>query len=141
MNAKPYPGVHAVGGATRPPREALADEAADPTPRLTREFPAARPAHAARAALAWHANQAIAHQVSLSYTLAELARQQGQAVVAASEQGLPAGPWRAAIVSAGQLEVQWAENLARLAIGFGRRFGHLAFAFPGAGATGQALAR
>ena len=133
MNAKPYPVAHAVGGANPHPREALADEAADRSGRLTREWPAAHPAHAALAAMAWQANQAITRQVTLSWTLADLARRQGQAVVAAGESGLPDGPLRATFVTAGKLQIQFAEAAAQWAIGFGRRFGHLAFAFPGSG--------
>ena len=145
MNAKPYPVAHAVGGANPHPREALPDSAADRTRRLscrpTRELPAAHPAHAALAAMAWQANQAITHQVSLSWSLADLARRQGQAVVAAGESGLPVGPLRATIVTAGQLQIQFAEAAARWAIGFGRRFGHLAFAFPGSGGPRPAHGR
>jgi len=141
MNAKPCPGAHAVGGAKPHPWEALADEAADSTGRLTRELSAPHPAHAALTAMAWQANQTITGQVSLSYALADLARKQGQAVVAAAERGLPEGPLRATFVTAGKLQVHYAETAARWAIGFGRRFGHLAFAFPGSGASRPADAR
>ena len=133
MNAKPYPAAHAVGGATPNPWEALVDEATDNARRLTRELAAAHPAHATMAALAWQANQAITRQVSLSWTLADFARRQGQALVAAGERGLPEGPMRVAVVGAAALQVQFAEAAAEWALGFGRRFGHLAFAFPGAG--------
>jgi hypothetical protein len=127
MNAKPYPGPQAVGGATPHPREALAVENRR---GLARQWSAAHPVDAAVAALAWHGNQAIIHHVSVSYTLAELARNQGQAVVDAGERHLPEGPLRAACVTAGRLQVHFAEVVAHWAVGFGRRFGHLAFAFP-----------
>jgi len=133
MNAKPHPGPQAVGGATPHPWEALAVEATGNAARLVRELSAAHPAHAALAALAWHANQAITDHVAASYTLAELARQQGEAVVVAGERHLPEGPWRTAFVAAGRLQVRFAEAAAGRAIGFGRRFGHLAFAFPRSG--------
>jgi hypothetical protein len=133
MNAKPYPGAHAVGGATPNPWDALVDEAAASSRRLTRELTAAHPAHAALAAMAWQANQAITRQVSLSWTLADLARRQGQAVVTAGKRAFPEGPLRDAMVGAGTLQVRFAETLAEWALGFGRRFGHLAFAFPGTG--------
>jgi hypothetical protein len=133
MNAKPYPAEHAVGGATPNPWEALVDEAAASTRRLTRELHAAHPAHAGMAALAFQANKAIAGQVSLAWTLADLTRRQGEAFVTAAERTLPEGPVRTALLGAGEMQVRFAETAAQRALGFGRRFGHLAFAFPGSG--------
>src|SRR5258708_39339988 len=98
MNAKPDPGSHAVGGVTSHPGEALAKGRAVNTRRLSRDMSVPHPADAALAAIAWHANQAIARQVSVSYALADLARKQGLAVVASGQRSLPEGSWRAAIV-------------------------------------------
>jgi hypothetical protein len=115
MNAKPYPGAHAVGGATLHPWEALVDEAAENTRRLTRELPAAHPVHAALAVMAWHANQAITRQVSLSWTLADLARRQGEAVVTAGETTLPEGAARAALVKP-RVSASWATPRANCSV-------------------------
>jgi len=131
MNAKPYPAAHAVGGATPHPWEALVDEATDNARRFSRELAVNHPAQATIAALAWQANNAITRQVSLSWTLADIARRQGEALVTAGERTMPEGPMRVALVGAGALQVQFAKAAAEWSLGFGRRFGHLAFAFPG----------
>jgi hypothetical protein len=133
MNAKPQPGARAVGGATPHPWEALAILAADNSRLLARRLSAAHPFNAAAAVLAWHANQAVTHSVSASYALAEAARKQAQAIAAAGERDLPDGPLRAACAAVAKLQVHFADVVARWALGFGRRFGHLAFAFPPAG--------
>ena len=131
MNAKPYPAAHPVGGATPNPWDALIDEATDNARRVSRELAVNHPAQATMAALAWQANNAITRQVSLSWTLADNARRQAEAFVAAGERTLPEGPMRVALVGAGALQVHFAKAAAEWALGFGRRFGHLAFAFPG----------
>ena len=138
MNATPYPGPHAVGGAPRHPREALAVEAPANTRRPSLLWSAAHPIDATVAALAWHANQAVTRHVTALYALADLARSQGHAVVAVGERHQPAGPLRAACVTAGRLQIHVADAVARRTLGFGRRFGHLAFAFPRPGAAPEA---
>jgi len=130
MNADPYPGLRAVGGAGPYPWAALAQEVVDSTWRLTRDLTAAYPSQAALAALSWHANQAITRQVTLTYAVADLARQHAEAFVDAGEHGLPEGPLRQAVIAAAKLQMEYALAAEEAATQFGRRFGHLAFAFP-----------
>ena len=85
------------------------------------------------AALSWHANQAITRQVDVTFKLAEAARLHGLAVAETVESSLPEGPLRDAMAAAARAYVECAENAARSATRFGRHFGHIAFAFPGAG--------
>ena len=133
MNAQPESGLREVGGATPNQGVALTDEI-DATHRRTAfDLPAPHPAAAVLAALSWHANQAITRQVDVTFKFAELARSYGLVVAGTVESSVPEGPLRDAMTAAARAYVECAENVARSATRFGRHFGHIAFAFPGAG--------
>ena len=130
MNAKPQTGLRAVGGANPHPWDALAADVAERTWRLFRALAAAHPAHAVLAALSWHANQTVTRQVGAAFALALHARRNAEALAAAGERSLPAGPLRAAVTRSANWQIAAASAAADSATAFGRRFGHLAFAFP-----------
>ena len=130
MKAKPQKGLRAVGGANQQPWEALAADAADRTTQVLRAASAANPAHAAMAAMSWHANQAITRQVGAAFALALHTRRHAEALAAAGERNLPPGPLRAAVIRTATWQIAVANAIANTATAFGRRFGHLAFAFP-----------
>jgi hypothetical protein len=65
----------------------------------------------------------------MSYSLAILARNHAQSLVDAGEHHLPEGPLREAFTAPARLQVGLAESAAEAATDFGRRYGHLAFAF------------
>jgi hypothetical protein len=132
MNAQPESGLREVGGATPNQGVALTDEI-DATPRRTAfDLPVPLPAAAMLAALSWRANQAITRQVDVTYKFAELARSYGLVVTGTVESSMPDGPLRDAMTAAARAYVECAENMGRSATRYGRHFGHIAFAFPGA---------
>jgi hypothetical protein len=132
MNAKPYPGLHAVGGANPDPWDALAWTFAEEIRRFAGAMPAPCPADPTLALLARAANQAITQQISLTYALADLLRQHAKVVTEIGTSRLPAGPLRSVLAAAAESEREFADSATTAASAFGRRFGHLAFAFPAA---------
>jgi hypothetical protein len=134
MKAKPQKGLRAVGGASPQPWEALAADATDRSTELIRALSAAHPVHAAAAAMSWHANQAITRLVGTTFAAALHTRRSAEALAAAGERNLPAGPLRSAVTRAANWQIAAANATADFATAFGRRYGHLAFAFPRPGA-------
>ncbi len=129
MTAQPYPGRHRVGGAALEPRDALTDAVRRRT-QCARRLPTLRTTDALFAALALQANQMITRYVEAAYAWAGLARAHADAVARSAESGLPPGPLRDVVAASAGATIDYADGVARAATRFGRRFGHLAFAFP-----------
>ncbi len=83
---------------------------------------------AALAMAAYAANQVIAGQVTLAHFLGGLVRAHASELSAAGAQAMPAA--RAAVASIAELESRFADEVIDAANRYGRRFAHLAFAFP-----------
>jgi hypothetical protein len=92
--------------------------------------PAGDAAGAALALLAQTANLAITHQVSMVYAVADFWRRHAEAIAHLGRASLPEGPVRAAVATVAASEREAADTAMAAASEFGRRFGHLAFAFP-----------
>jgi hypothetical protein len=129
MNTVPIPGPRAVGGATskhrNPALAAVAPEVHGPG-RPAMPYPAG----AALAAVAWNANQAITRQVTLMAAWADLLRRHAQAVDDAGTRHLSEGPLHDALRAGVRSQLDLADSTSAAANAYGRRFGHLAFAFP-----------
>ena len=132
MNANPNPGARKVGGATPYPRDALAGDGPSESHAVTPPSSVASPTDVARATMAWTANEVITQQVSAAFALAEVVRQHAHAMREAGG-GLPEGPLRAALAASVRVQVDFADAATAVATRYGRRFGHLAFAFPPVG--------
>jgi hypothetical protein len=129
MIAVPTPNARPVGGATmryRMPAPALGAAAG----RCPSGAAMSSPAGAALAAVAWNANQAITRQVSFMCAWADLLRRHAQAVDDAGARHLAEGPFHAALRAGVQSQLDLADSTSAVASDYGRRFGHLAFAFP-----------
>jgi hypothetical protein len=129
MNAVPTPDARAAGGATSNHRNPAL--AADVSAAHCPSGPATpSPAGAVLAAIAWNANQAITRQVSFMCAWADLLRRHAQAVDDAGARHLGEGPFHAALRAGVRSQVDLANATSAAASDYGRRFGHLAFAFP-----------
>jgi len=132
MTANPNPGARKVGGATPHPRDALAGDGPSESPSVIRPSSVPSPTDAARATMAWTANEVITQQVSAAFALADVVRRHAHAIRDAGG-GLPEGPLRAALAASVRAQVDFADSATAAATRYGRRFGHLAFAFPPVG--------
>lgn len=89
------------------------------------------PVDALMALAAFNANQALTAQIDFAHSIARAL--EGQATLTeAGARSLAAGPLREAVGGAADLQAEYARHVARAAQSLGRRFGHLAFAFPAA---------
>jgi vacuolar-type H+-ATPase catalytic subunit A/Vma1 len=132
MHANPNPGARKVGGATPHPRDALAADGPSEWDPVTLPTSMPSPTGAARATMAWTANEVITQQVSAAFALADVVRRHAHAMRDAGG-GLPEGPLRAALAASVRAQVDFANSATAAASRYGRRFGHLAFAFPPVG--------
>ena len=94
---------------------------------------AMNPVDAMMALAAFNANQAMTAQIGFAHSVARVLRDHAAMVAAAGERAFAPGPVRAAVTGAAGLQADYASTIARAAQALGRRFGHLAFAFPATG--------
>jgi hypothetical protein len=130
MNAKPDVGLPEVGGVAPNPGNALTDTTTGPDRTSSCGHPTRHSASALLAATAWHANQAISRHVRVAHAWADLTRTNAEAIAKSAEKTLPPGPVRDAIAAIADASVEYADDVADAAMRYGRRYGHLAFAFP-----------
>ena len=128
MKARPQVGVGGIDG-TRP--SGILPSADQPTASLWGDVPGAAlaPVDALMALAAFNANQAVIAQIDLAHSFARVL--QGHA--AFTEAGACAfspGPMRNVVAGAAKFQAECARRVAQAAQTMGRRFGHLAFAFP-----------
>ena len=76
------------------------------------------------------ANHALHGQIALAYRVADCTRAQSRSIAGLSEAAESAGPARDALLATARLAESFADEIVASASGFGRAFGHLAFAFP-----------
>ena len=132
MNANPNPGARKVGGATLYPRAALAGDGPPESRAVTPPLSVPSPTGAVLATIAWTANKVITQQVSAVFALADMVRRHAHGMREAGGD-LPEGPLRAALAASVRAQVDFADSATAAATRYGRRFGHLAFAFPPVG--------
>ncbi len=94
---------------------------------------AMKPVDAMMALVAFNTNQAMTAQIGLAHSVARALRDHAAIVAAAGERAFAPGPMRTAVTGAASLQDDYASSIARTAQALGRRFGHLAFAFPATG--------
>ena len=94
---------------------------------------AMKPVDAMMALVAFNANQAMTAQIGFAHSVARALRDHAAIVAAAGERAFAPGPMRTAVTGAAGLQEDYASSIARTAQALGRRFGHLAFAFPATG--------
>ena len=82
------------------------------------------------ALVAFSANQAVTRQIEVAFGLGELTRAQAAELAAAGKRVFPAGPMRDSVTLAARMQANAADTITALATQWGRRFGHMAFAFP-----------
>ncbi len=130
MKARPEATAAGIDGAR--PTDTLAS--ADENPRKPWDNVPGRalaPVDALMALAAFNANQALTAQIDLAHSFARAL--QGHAdLTEAGARVLAPGPMRNVVAGAASLEAQYARQVAQAAQAMGRRFGHLAFAFPAA---------
>jgi hypothetical protein len=129
MKARP----EAAAGIDRArPTDTLAS--GDTTPRHPRDDVPGRalaPVDALLALAAFNANQAVTAQIDFAHSFARALQGHAELTEAGARAFAP-GPMRNAVVGAAGLEAHYARQVAQAAQALGRRFGHLAFAFPAA---------
>ena len=133
MKARPQDGVGRIDGAH--PFRSIPALGSVPAPEIWADgaIAAMKPVEAMMALAAFNTNQAMTAQIDLAHALARILRDQAAIVAAAGERAFAPGPIRSAVTGAADLQADYASTLARAAQALGRRFGHLAFAFPVAG--------
>ncbi len=94
---------------------------------------AMNPVDAMIALVAFNANQAMTAQIGFAHSVARVLRDHAAIVAATGERAFAPGPVRAAVTGAAGLQADYASTIAGAAQALGRRFGHLAFAFPATG--------
>ena len=132
MKARPRAEVGGVGGAH--PFSWIAPAGNNPVSRLWGDgaLAAMTPVNAMMALAAFNANQAVTAQIGLAHSVARVLEGQAAAVALAGERTFAPGPIRAAVTGVADLQSDYARTIARAAQALGRRFGHIAFAFPAA---------
>ena len=130
MKARPRAGVGDIDGTGPAGTMPSAD---GPTVRKWSAAPGAAlaPLDALLALTAFNANQAVTAQIDLAHSFARAL--QGQAAFTeAGARAFAPGPMRNAVTGAANFQAECARRVARAAQTLGRRYGHLAFAFPAA---------
>ena len=94
--------------------------------------PATAPMDAVMAFAAFTANQAVSAQIDFAHSVARILQGQAAIIAKAGERTFAPGPIRAAVTGAADLQADCARHLAHAAQAMGRKYGHLAFAFPAA---------
>ena len=130
MKARPQVGVGGIDGARpfgTPPSTAT------PTASNWHDVPGATlaPVDALMALAAFNANQAVTAQIDLAHSFARVLHGQA-AFTEAGARAFAPGPMRSIVAGAATLQADYARRVAETAQTMGRRFGHLAFAFPAA---------
>ncbi len=94
--------------------------------------PAMASMDAALAFAAFAANEAVSAQIDFAHSVARILERQAAIVAKAGERTFAPGPMRMAVTGAADLQADCARHLADAAQAMGRKYGHLAFAFPAA---------
>jgi len=130
MKARPRAGVGDIESA-RPSDTTWS--VAGPTVTMWGDAPSAAlaPVDALMALAAFNANQAVIAQIDLVHSFAR-ALQGHAAYTEAGARAFAPGPMRNVVSRAANLQAEYARHVAQAAQTLGRRFGHLAFAFPAA---------
>ena len=87
-------------------------------------------ADAALAVLAYATNQVVAGHVAVAHHWGDLVRAQSRELSAAGAIALPSGVLRDAVTTIASIEASFADNVIAAANRYGRRYAHIAFAFP-----------
>jgi len=132
MKARPRAEVGGIGGAH--PFSWKTPAGNNPLSGLWGDgvLPAMAPVDAMMAFAAFNANQAVTAQIGFAHSVARMLQGQAAVVALAGERAFAPGPVRAAVTGAADLQAECAHTIARAAQALGRRFGHIAFAFPAA---------
>jgi len=130
MKARPQVGVGSIDGARPSGTPPSADS---PTAGLWNDVPGAAlaPVDALMALAAFNANQAVTAQIDLAHSFARALQGQAAFTEAGARVFAP-GPMRNVVAGAAKFQAEYARRVAEAAQTMGRRFGHLAFAFPAA---------
>ena len=91
------------------------------------------PVDAMRAFAALNVNRAVTAQIDVAHSVARMMLGQAAIVALAGERSFSPGPIRTVVTSVAELQANYARSIERAAQALGRRYGHLAFAFPAAG--------
>jgi hypothetical protein len=130
MKPSSHKGAGSIGVPARHPSAAvnpaaLAEDAFQYSRHVSRTS-----AESVAALLAFSANQAVTRQIEVAFDLGKLTRAQAEELAATGERVFPAGPLRDAVTLAARMQANAADTITALATQWGRRFGHMAFAFP-----------
>jgi hypothetical protein len=128
MKPEPHPGAGAIGARAGDLPAAFFPEAAQSLALSQRLAELSTGAGIAFCALV--ANQALEGQVKFAHAFAGHARAQSRSIGTLALAVVPPGPMREALVGSASVAETLADRLAESASGYGRAFGHLAFAFP-----------
>lgn len=129
MKPSSHKGAGAIGVPARHPSAQAFPAAAEDAYRYTRRV-SQTSAESVLALIAFTANQALTRQIEAAYKFGQLTRDQSRELDATANRTLPAGPLRDAMTLAARMQANLAESVESQANQWGRRFGHLAFAFP-----------
>ena len=128
MKPLSHEGSDAVG-ATPHPGVPTATSAGDDALPFSPDVPFFA-ADAALAVLAYATNQLVAGHVALAHHWGELVHAQSRELSAAGAMALPSGVVRDAVTTLASIEASFADSVIAAANRYGRRYAHLAFAFP-----------
>jgi hypothetical protein len=130
MNPSSHKGAGSIGVRARHPRAAVSPASLAEDALRYSQHVSQTSAESVAALVAFSANQALTRQIEVAFDLGRLARAQAEELAAAGERVFPAGPLRDAVALAARMQANAADTITALATQWGRRFGHLAFAFP-----------
>jgi hypothetical protein len=130
MKPSSHKGAGSIGVPARHPSAAvnpamLAEDAFQYSRQVSQDS-----AESVAALVAFSANQAVMRQIEVAFDLGKLTRAQATELAATGKRIFPVGPWRDAVTLAAQMQANAADTITALATQWGRRFGHIAFAFP-----------
>lgn len=130
MKPSSQKGMGSIGGPAGPP-----SAASFPPPSVERALRYSRDlsrssTESVLALVAFASNQALTRQIEAAHDFGSFVRSQATAFALAGERVLPAGPMREVVALTATMQTNVADTVVAVATQWGRRFGHLAFAFP-----------
>ena len=130
MKPSSHKGAGSIGVPARHPSAAVNPAAlAEDALQYSRQV-SQTSAESVRAFVAFTANQALTRQIEVAFDFGALARAQAAELAATGQRVFPVGPMRDAVTLAARMQANAADTITALATQWGRRFGHMAFAFP-----------
>ncbi len=130
MKPASHKGMGEIGGPAGPPSAAsFPSQSLDNAMRYSRDVSQSS-AESVLALFAFASNQALIRQIEVAHDFGSFVRTQAKEFAQVGERVLPAGPMREAVALTAKMQTNVADTVVAVATQWGRRFGHLAFAFP-----------